>query len=123
SYRLICFGSRTWRKPMPTPTALLVAHDETMREAVKDITSSIDNLQLETCGTIVQAQEKLQRKEAAITLVHVNGDEEQVTEFLWAMNKSKPNWPTLVLSNEYRNHQAVTMLRAGATDYFGLPQD
>ena len=67
--------------------------------------------------------EKIQRDERVIILVHIAHDDRGVTEFISEMKKAKPNCPTLVFSNEYRNHQAVSMLRAGATDYFGLPQD
>jgi two-component system response regulator HydG len=104
--------------------ALMITKEEGLFESVRESIRTID-LQLHRYDTVVQAQGHLENEPVVLVLIHVasSKEEPEVTELIWSISKAKSNCAALVLSNEYRNHQAVAMLRAGATDYFGLPQD
>jgi two-component system response regulator AtoC len=114
-----------FRRKVAMSIALLIAQDQALFASIKDITRSRDRLQLEQCETIAQALARLQQEEVLLTLIHADSllDESEVADYIGAISKARPTCPTLILSNEYRNQQAIAMLRAGAADYFGLPQD
>ncbi len=110
---------------MPTVTALMISQDDCFIRSVKGVARSIKDLQLEVCDSIAAAHSFLGQDDLVLVLLHLtrNADETEVARFLEATSKANPVCATLAFSDVYRNHQAVAILRAGATDYFGLPQD
>ncbi|MBM4073680.1 MAG: sigma-54-dependent Fis family transcriptional regulator [Planctomycetes bacterium] len=106
---------------MPNLTALMISRDAALIETVRQF----NNIDLQASPTIAGAQAHLQTQEVALVLIHVVRPDEEAPaqEFVCALSRMRPGCVTLVLSNEYRNQQAVSMLRAGATDYFSLPDD
>jgi len=110
---------------MPTVKALMISQDTGFIRAVKGVARAIKDLRLEILERMAQAQSLLTQESVVLVLLHITEDssEEQVSEFIGAASRANPSCVTLVFSNIYRNQQAITVLRAGATDYFGLPQD
>ena len=107
------------------PTALLIAQNDALFQSLKELARDINSLQLEKCGTVVEAQARFEKQPIVLALIHVASRQEEpgVTQFISATSQARPNCTTVVLSNEYCNYQAVAMFRAGAADYFGLPDD
>lgn len=110
---------------MPSSIAVLITQNLTLTRKIQSIIQSLRKLRLEVCENLVEASEYLADEDLALVLVHLpNGSNDaEVCRFLQTKATCQKSFATLVLSDEYRNHQAVAMLRAGAADYFGLPQD
>jgi two-component system, NtrC family, response regulator HydG len=109
---------------MPPTTALLITQDSRLVEAVHGSVPVSRGLQVEVVGRLEEAFEKLRRDDVAITLIHVKQDgDDEVLRLLWANAATNRGCPAVVLSDEYRNQQAVAMLREGAADYVALPSD
>lgn len=106
---------------MPKLTALLISRDLSLIETVQQF----GNVALQEFPTIAAAHSQLHCAEVTLVLIHVprDGEEQGTRELVASLARMRPECVILVLSDEYRNEQAVAMLRTGATDYFGLPGD
>src|SRR4051812_48464434 len=110
---------------MPYPTVLLVSEEAGLIRNVEEVIGSIDALAFTLCRTVGEASEEFARNPAAILLVHLpaDGDDVEAGQLLALAGAARPPCPTLVLADEYRDRQAVALLRAGAADYLRLPAD
>ncbi len=104
-------------------TALLVSTEPLLIQAAREARASIKQLRLEVCGGLAEAGEYLGQGNTALVLVHLTdaGDDAEVIRFLLEATSPDCPCPVVLLSDEYRDHQAVAFLRSGATDYLGLP--
>ena len=110
---------------MPLPTALLVSRHRAIVEAVQGVFDTLDHLRLEVCSGAEQARREVAREDIVLTLAHLEavGGDAGITQLLWSIAATRRPCPTLVLSDKYTEHQAATLLRAGAADYLELPAD
>jgi DNA-binding NtrC family response regulator len=104
---------------------LLVSRSTANTEMVREVLDTIDHLQLEVCSDANDACREIKRTDVVLVLVHLgsSGGESDAIKLLWAIAATRRPCPTLVLSDEYAEHQAATLLRAGAADYLELPAD
>jgi DNA-binding NtrC family response regulator len=104
-------------------TALLVSTEPLLIQAAEEAKASIKQLRLKVCGGIAEARERLEQENVALVLLHLTGggDDAEVTRFLLSVISANRACATVLLSDEYQDHQAVAFLRCGATDYLGLP--
>jgi two-component system, NtrC family, response regulator PilR len=110
---------------MAFPTALLVTRNRGIVEAAQGVFDTIDHLRLEVCPGGEQARREATREDVVLVLAHLEavGGDAGITQLLWAIAATRRPCPTLVLSDRYVEHQAATLLRAGAADYLELPAD
>jgi DNA-binding NtrC family response regulator len=110
---------------MPLPTALLISRNRALVEAVQGIFDTLDHLRLEVCPNAEQARRDAARDDVVLTLAHLEaiGGDAGLTQLLWTIAATRRPCPTLVLSDHYAEHQAATLLRAGAADYLEMPAD
>src|SRR5947209_17663452 len=109
---------------MTAPTALLVSRAPSVLEAVRSVRDSVGHLDLDLCPDLDQAGERVRRAEVALVLAHLPAvGEDGLCRLLRAVAATRRACPTLVLADSYREHQAATLLRAGAADYLALPAD
>jgi DNA-binding NtrC family response regulator len=94
-------------------------------ESVKGVHDSIDSLQFAVCGGIDQACDRIRRSEVILVLVHLQAgaDEAEVARLLWTVVGARRACATLLLADKYDEHQAHSLLRAGAADYLEIPLD
>ncbi len=104
-------------------TALLVSTDPRLLRMVKDGLDSVERVRLEVCGDLVDALVRPDQEDPALVMTHLtqDGDEAELTRFVTALAARQVPPTVVVLSDSYQDHQAVAFLRAGATDYVGLP--
>jgi DNA-binding NtrC family response regulator len=110
---------------MPLPTALLVSRNHVVVDAVRGVFDTLDHLRLEVCTGAEEARRAAAREDVVLVLAHLEavGGDAGITQLLWAIAATRRPCPTLVLSDQYAEHQAATLLRAGAADYLELPAD
>jgi DNA-binding NtrC family response regulator len=110
---------------MPLPTTLLVSRNRAIVEAVQGVFDTIDHLRLEVCSGAEQARREVTRDDVVLVLAHLEtvGGDAGITQLLWTIAATRRPCPTLVLSDQYTEHQAATLLRAGAADYLELPAE
>jgi DNA-binding NtrC family response regulator len=114
-----------WRIAM-RPTALLVSQEGPLIEKVHEVIDPLPDLDLEVMPELKQARAAVQRDDVVALLIHLRGNKSQdaqTTRLVGTMAAAKPRCATIMLSDQYHNHQAVAMLRAGATEYFAFPED
>jgi DNA-binding NtrC family response regulator len=104
-------------------TSLLVSTDPSLIEAAGQARDAVQPLRLEVRREVEEALPLLQQEDLALVMLHLTADSDdaEVTRFLMSAAAQKPSCPVILLSEQYRDHQAVAFLRAGATDYLGLP--
>src|SRR5262249_38317561 len=75
------------------------------------------------CRAVGEAQSHLHREDLALVLLHLTAatDEAEVANFVASATARQRPCAVVLLSEEYRDCQAVAFLRAGAADYLGLP--
>jgi DNA-binding NtrC family response regulator len=110
---------------MSIPTVLLVNRNRGIVDAVQGVFDSIDHLRLEICPGGEQARREVARENVVLVMAHLEavGGDAGITQLLWAIAATRRPCPTLVLSDQYAEHQAAALLRAGAADYLELPAD
>jgi len=99
--------------------ACLVSKSQSLIHTVTGIARPLSRLRLEVVPTSHDIG-TMRQKEAAIVLFHV-ADEDNVPHMAQSVKqlaRSDARRATLVLSDDYRNRDAITFYRAGATDYF-----
>jgi DNA-binding NtrC family response regulator len=106
-------------------TALLVSTDPQVVAAVEASNEGVDHLRLEVCRGADEARVRLQRGDVVLVLVHHASAASllALTRFVAEVSALQRPCATVVLSPEYNDHQAVAFLRAGASDFLGLPVD
>jgi DNA-binding NtrC family response regulator len=110
---------------MPLPAALLVSRTRPIVEAVRGVFDTIDHLKLEVCPEGEQARREVLRDNVVLVMAHLEaaGGEAGVTQLLWTIAATRRPCPTLVLTDQYVEHHAATLLRAGAADCLEIPVD
>jgi len=110
---------------MAVPTVLLVTKNSTMVEAVQGVLVAASHVNLEVYPLGEDAREEVKRENVVLVLVdpEAAGGDPGVTQLLWAIAATRRPCPTLVLTTRYTEHQAFTLLRAGAADYLEIPAD
>ncbi|MBI3411172.1 MAG: sigma-54-dependent Fis family transcriptional regulator [Planctomycetes bacterium] len=83
----------------------------------------MDRLNLEISGRLEESSAYLQRDDVALFLLHLTGskEERQLARCIQAAVQYKRPRATVLLSDVYRHEEAIAYLRAGASDYVGLP--
>jgi two-component system response regulator HydG len=110
---------------MRQPVALLVCRSARVAEAVREVLSTLDYLQLEVSAGGEDACRQVKRKDVILVLAHLGslGGVAETTKFLWAVAATRRACPTLVLADQYHEQHATTLLRAGAADFLAVPPD
>jgi DNA-binding NtrC family response regulator len=110
---------------MPLPTALLVSRTRPIVEAVQGVFDTIDHLKLELCPEGEQARREVTRENVVLVLAQLDaaGGEAGVTQLLWTIAAARRPCPTVVLTENYVDHHAAGLLRAGAADCLEIPLD
>jgi DNA-binding NtrC family response regulator len=110
---------------MAVPTALLITRNPAMVEAVQGALAAATNVNLEVCPGGEDAREQVKGEIVILVLVdpEAAGGDAGVTHLLWTIGTTRRACPTLVVTTHYTEHQAITLLRAGAADYVELPSD
>jgi DNA-binding NtrC family response regulator len=110
---------------MPLPTALLVTRHRAIVDAVQGVFDTIDHLRLEISPGAEQARREVTREDVVLVLAHLEtlGGDAGIAQLLWSIAATRRPCPTLVLSEQYAEHQAATLLRAGAADFLEMPAD
>jgi DNA-binding NtrC family response regulator len=102
------------------PATLLVSHDPAVISAVRAAHRPIGTIESKTCASFEEAYPIIEKDDVAALLLHVlpqPASQKAAEQLIAAARKS--SIPTIVLSPEYRDRQAVAFLRAGAADYLG----
>ncbi|MCI0459242.1 MAG: sigma 54-interacting transcriptional regulator, partial [Gemmataceae bacterium] len=108
---------------MPERLILLVSTDPLVIEAVTASSSGLENVRLTVCSGLGEASRRLEQEEVRLVLLHVRPRDTEAGAEHFLSNAAARHCSTVVLSDEYRDHQAIGFLRAGAADYLGLPGD
>lgn len=109
---------------MMAPSALLITRDSFLTEYVKGITDSIGQIQLETCGSLAEAQLQLSRPNTFLLLFHLPADNPaEIMRFLRHASSQASRCRSIVLCDVYRTEEAAALLHAGASDYLRYPYD
>jgi DNA-binding NtrC family response regulator len=110
---------------MAVPTALLITRNPAIVEAIHGILAAGTHVDLEVCPRSEDAREEVNRDNVVLVLAdpEAAGGDPGVTQLLWAIAATRRPCPTLVLTTRYTEHQAFTLLRAGAADYLEIPAD
>src|SRR5262245_14635778 len=103
--------------------ALLVGTDPRLAQAASEAADSVVRLRLEVCPAPAEALARLGREDVALVLVHLaaSPDDAETTRFISAAAARPCPCAVVLLSDAYRDHQALAFLRAGAIDYLALP--
>jgi PleD family two-component response regulator len=104
--------------------AQLVSRNTALIEAVEKFSQPLHNLQLEIRRDCLDVLSQVQREDISVYIFHLP-DHENLQEMAQVVKKvtSSSQAVVLVVSSEYQDDLAVTLLRAGATDYFGIKTD
>jgi DNA-binding NtrC family response regulator len=111
---------------MAVPTALLITRNPAMVEAVQGVLAAATHLNLEVCPHGEDARQEVKLDNVVLVLVdpEAAGGDAGVTQLLWDVAATRRPCPTLVLTtHRSTEHQACTLLRAGAADYLEIPTD
>jgi DNA-binding NtrC family response regulator len=94
-------------------------------EAVQGVFDTIDHLKLELCPEVEQARRDVTRENVVLVLAQLEaaGGQAGVTELLWTIAAARRPCPTVVLTENYVDHHAASLLRAGAADCLEIPLD
>jgi DNA-binding NtrC family response regulator len=94
-------------------------------ETVQSVFDTLDHLKLEVCADGEQARREVSRENVVLVLAHLEaaGGDAGVTQLLWSIAATRRPCPTLVLTDHYVEHQAATLMRAGAADCLEVPLD
>lgn len=108
---------------MRAGTALLVSENEPFIASVRNSKESIDNLNLEVAPRFEDGIRQLKREDIVLVLLHVtrSTEERQLQRCIKTATSEKKSCATVLFTDFYRHEQAITYLRAGASDYLGLP--
>jgi DNA-binding NtrC family response regulator len=111
------------RRPMRTPSSLLVTSAPAVIESIEKICSSAGNLPLAVCPDLNAAVDRVGRENVVLILVHLPaaGDALGVQHLLRAVTRTRRHCATVVLADAHCDEEAATVLRAGAADYVQLP--
>jgi DNA-binding NtrC family response regulator len=108
----------------PSTTALLVSRAQPVVDIVHKAHATIAHLHVTVCPGVEQACAEVKRDEVGLVMVHLpSAGDEGMARVLWAVAATRRACPTVVLADSYQEQQANALLRAGAADYLGLPQD
>src|SRR5437762_1522444 len=96
---------------MPLPATLLISRNRALVEAVQGVFDTIDHLRLEVCSNAEQARREVTREDVVLVLAHLEsvGGDAGITQLLWTIAATRRPCPTLVLSDQYTEHQAATL--------------
>jgi DNA-binding NtrC family response regulator len=98
----------------------LVSNDPALVATVRAAHRPIDVLDSQVCASCEEASALLEKNDIAALFVHVlpeSASQKAAEQLLVAARRH--HIPTIVLSPEYNDRQAVAFLRAGAADYLG----
>ncbi len=105
-------------------TTLLVTSEPDLVRQAEEALRGVKHLRLKVCAEIGEAAAQLE-SDASVVLIlaHLTKahDAAAITRFVTALTAQMPPCATVLLSDEYRDHEAIAFLRAGASDYLGLP--
>jgi DNA-binding NtrC family response regulator len=102
---------------------LLVSTDPLLIKTARGSSEEVPGVRMIQCPGTEEACQSLEENEARLALLHVRPDDAEADVEQFIRTAAAHQCPTVVLSDEYRDHQAVGFLRAGAADYLGLPAD
>jgi DNA-binding NtrC family response regulator len=101
----------------------LVSEDAHLIQAIEEGIRSIERLNLEVCTHADEALALASRGPLVLLDARTGHDDEELAAAITALGSSPTPCSVVVLSDRYRDEQAVCLLRAGAVDYLGLPAD
>jgi DNA-binding NtrC family response regulator len=103
----------------------MVSEDASLIKAIRTIAGSCKDTSFSVCPNLDATPDLHGQDDLGLIVVQVTPQQqqEQVVNFLHNLNGSKRSCPVLLLSDEYQHDQAVTFLRAGATEYYGPIQE
>ncbi|MCI0464022.1 MAG: sigma 54-interacting transcriptional regulator, partial [Gemmataceae bacterium] len=108
---------------MPERLILLVSSDRLLIETVRSSSADIDDARVCVCSGLEEARARLDEVGVRLVLIHLTPDTSEADTEGLLRSAAARHCKTGVLSDEYRDQQAVRFLRAGAADYLGLPVD
>jgi two-component system response regulator HydG len=109
-----------------TPKILLISSDAALVRSVAETTAPISGLTLEAVATVEDACSASEQGQDVVMVLHhlrVGGSVAGVTRVLQAFALEQDRVGVLVIGDEYRPDQALTLLRLGVADYLFRPLD
>src|SRR5205085_11080160 len=106
---------------MPSLVTVLITQAPWLRREVERTNDLVHGLSLEVFTNLEAASERLRSDDVALVLMHLATPEHgsEVEELLQQTRDRAIS--TVVLADQYDDRQAIALLRAGVSEYQGLP--
>jgi len=103
-------------------TVLLVTHNSSVAELVREEVESIDDFAFQWSEDIDRLQPELLGEEVGLVILHLDGviDEEDIAVLLWKTSTARREIPIFAISDRYDVEEALGMFRLGVADYVSL---
>ena len=105
---------------------LLLSNAPSLRESVRAVISTIDSCDLEIASDITASLQLIQRNRIAVAVIHIPQGEsglEPIAKVLWEAALLNSSLPIVVVSDDYKPEEGLTLLRLGVADYMTRPLD